>query len=419
MDPNQNQSSGFINLLKSQLPFDQHRTQFLSFSPAPPAQTVGGSASPAQTVEDRKQRCKWSTAEDLVLISAWLNTSKDPHAGNEQKAGTFWKRITAYYHASPKVVGLPPRELTHCKQRWGKINEGVCKFVGSFEAATKQRSSSQNEDDVLKAAHEIFFNDCNVKFSLEHAWRELRNDQKWCGTQGTSQQSSDSKRKRVGEEQSFQSSASMPSVNGDDEAMDRPIGVKAAKAKAKRPVGEDQKIAQGFKDMMEMRSKDLAFKDKLSNKKLLYSLIGKKEPLTDLEVALKNKQITEMLSMGTSHTPAAMEARKPIVCGLLARGMIPPPLPQEDTDDEVVEISDEEADMVELSSDEYRRNIGYLIRVEQAEEDSEPQVRRLLQRMHEEEKKLREEKFKAMKAGIKFEEGQYPKVDGKKRKRRS
>uniref|UniRef100_A0A0D3D864 DDE Tnp4 domain-containing protein n=1 Tax=Brassica oleracea var. oleracea TaxID=109376 RepID=A0A0D3D864_BRAOL len=216
----------------------------------------------------------------------------------------------------------------------------------------------------------------------------------------------------VGEEQSFQSSASMPSVNGEDKAMDRPIGVKAAKAKAKRPVGEEVKIPQGFKNMWEMRTKDLDFKDKLSNKKLLDSLIAKKEPLTELEVALKNKLITEMLSMGTSHTPPAMEARKPIVCGLSARGMIPPPLPQEDTDDdvadvtpsevEVVEISDEEeADMVELSSD--------LIRVEESEDDLEPEFRRLLQRMHEEEKKLREEKFKAMKSGIKLEEGQSSK----------
>ncbi|WZZ12575.1 hypothetical protein YC2023_105664 [Brassica napus] len=122
---------------------------------------------------------------------------------------------------------------------------------------------------------------------------------------------------------------------------------------------------------------------------------------------------------GTSHTPAAMEVRKPIVCGLSARGMIPPPGPQEDSDDEVVEISDEvveisdeeEADVVELSSDEYKRNMGYFIRVEEAEEDIEPGVRRLLQRMHEEEKKLREEKFKAMKAGIKLEEGESSKVD--------
>ncbi|XP_013617695.1 PREDICTED: glutathione S-transferase T2-like [Brassica oleracea var. oleracea] len=234
--------------------------------------------------------CKWSTAEDLVLISAWLNTSKDPVVGNEQNARTFWKRIVSYNNASPK------------------------------------RTSGQSEDDVLKAAHEIFLNDYKVKFSLEHAWRELRNDQKWCGTYGSSQQSSGSKRKRVGEEQSFQSSTSMPSVNGEDEATARPIGVKASKAKAKR---------------------------------------------------------------GTSHTQPEIEPRKRIVCGLSAREIIPP-LPQEDTDDdvvdipqedtvEVVEISDEEEeDMVELSSEEYRTNMGYLIRVEESEGDIEPEFRRML-----------------------------------------
>ena len=183
MDFQQSQSSSFLHLLNSQVPHNDNPPQFLSFSPTP---DVGGSASRAQTGEDRKQRCKWSIVEDLVLISAWLNTSKDPVVGSEQRAGTFWKRIEAYYNASPKVVGLPKREK-NCKQRWGKINEGVCKFVGSYDAATKQRPSGQSEDDVLKAAHEIFLNDYKVNFSLEHAWRELRNDQKWCGTYGNSQ----------------------------------------------------------------------------------------------------------------------------------------------------------------------------------------------------------------------------------------
>uniref|UniRef100_A0A0D3BC02 No apical meristem-associated C-terminal domain-containing protein n=1 Tax=Brassica oleracea var. oleracea TaxID=109376 RepID=A0A0D3BC02_BRAOL len=328
----------------------------------------------------------------------------DPLIGNEQKAGAFWKRITDYYNASPKVVGLAPREQTHYKHRWGKINEGVCKFVGSFEAATKQRTSGQNEDDVLKAAHEIFFNDYKVKFSLEHAWMKLRNDHKWCGTQGSSQQSSGLKRKRFGVvlKEYFQSSAFMPSVNGENEAMDRPIGIKAAKAKAKRSVGEKVKIPQGFKDMWEKKANDLAFKDKLSNKKLLDSLISKKEPLTELEVALKNKLITEM---GTSHTPPAMEARKPIVCGLSARGKIPPPLPQEDTDDDVADVTPSEVEVVEISDEEEAEW------VEESEDDLEPEFRRLLQRIHEEEKKLKKEKFKAMKSGIKLEEGQSSKVD--------
>uniref|UniRef100_A0A0D2ZVB9 No apical meristem-associated C-terminal domain-containing protein n=1 Tax=Brassica oleracea var. oleracea TaxID=109376 RepID=A0A0D2ZVB9_BRAOL len=261
MDSHQSQSYGFLHLLNSQLPNNEYPTQFMSSLPSP---DLGGSASRAQSGEDRKQRCKWSTAEDLVLISTWLNTSKDPLVRNEQRAGTFWKRIAAYYNASPKVVGLAKKEQSHY--------------------------------DVLKAAHEIFFNDYNVKLSLEHAWRKLRNDQKWCGTYGSSQQSSGSKRKRVGEEQSFQSSASMPSVNGEDEVMARPIGVKTAKAKAKRPVGEEGKNLQELRQMWEIKANDLAMKDKLSKTKLLDSLLAKTEPLSELKVALKNKLITEMLS---------------------------------------------------------------------------------------------------------------------------
>ena len=163
----QSQSSSFLELLNSQVPNNENPSRLLSFSHSP---TVEESSSRAQTGEEKnKQRCKWTTAEDLVLISSWLNTSKDPVVGNEQKSGTFWKRIATYYNASPKVVGFPKREVSHCKQRWGKINEGVCKFVGSYDAASKQRSSGHNEDDVLKAAHQIFTNDYKLKFSLEHA----------------------------------------------------------------------------------------------------------------------------------------------------------------------------------------------------------------------------------------------------------
>ncbi|XP_048623773.1 glutathione S-transferase T3-like [Brassica napus] len=284
----------------SQVPNNENPSRLLSFSHSP---TVEESSSRAQTGEEKnKQRCKWTTAEDLVLISSWLNTSKDPVVGNEQKSGTFWKRIATYYNASPKVVGFPKREVSHCKQRWGKINEGVCKFVGSYDAASKQRSSGHNEDDVLKAAHQIFTNDYKLKFSLEHAWRELRNDQKWCGIYGSSQQSSGSKRKRVGEQPSFQSSASMPSVNADDESTASPIGVKAAKAnKGKRSVGEGEKIVEGFQQMWELKQKDTQeqfalenMKDKVNKTKLLNSLLSRTEPLNEIEVALKNKLMTEM-----------------------------------------------------------------------------------------------------------------------------
>ncbi|KAG2275850.1 hypothetical protein Bca52824_058405 [Brassica carinata] len=121
----------------------------------------------------------------------------------------------------------------------------------------------------------------------------------------------------------------------------------------------------------------------------------------------------------TSQTHPVMEAKKPIVCGLSASGIIPPLQPEVTDDDvaeitptevQVVEISDEdEEDMVELSCEEYRRNMGYLIRMEESEDDIEPEFRRMLHRMHEEEKKLRR--------GIKVEEGQSSKSTKRKRRR--
>ncbi|CAL9238726.1 unnamed protein product [Arabidopsis halleri] len=55
---------------------------------------------------------KWSPKEDVVLISAWLNTSKDPVIRNEQKSNSFWKWIASYVASSPQLDGLPKREHT-------------------------------------------------------------------------------------------------------------------------------------------------------------------------------------------------------------------------------------------------------------------------------------------------------------------
>ena len=36
------------------------------------------------TPAERRVRRKWIPTDDIVLISSWLNTSKDPVVGNEQ-----------------------------------------------------------------------------------------------------------------------------------------------------------------------------------------------------------------------------------------------------------------------------------------------------------------------------------------------
>ncbi|XP_010473795.1 PREDICTED: glutathione S-transferase T3-like [Camelina sativa] len=267
----------FFNLLTSQL-----ETQNLEYTHCESPCSEAPS-EPASPLENRKSRNAWLPSDDVML------------------------RIEDYYAECPNAEGRPKREAHHCKQRWGRINDLVCKFVGCFEAATREKSSGQNEDDVMKLAHQSYFNDQNQRITLEHAWRELRYDQKWCAS--TSSKVNGVKRGRVvGEDVSAQ-----PVVDVEDEPQPPPPGVKAAKAakrKAKPAVEEDGKAFLEFQlervtRMYEMKQEDFAMKEKeFAMKKehslhvMLEALIAKKDSITKTEKALKEKLINDLMSSG-------------------------------------------------------------------------------------------------------------------------
>lgn len=282
-------TSKFVELLSQQtLSFGNYEDSVeLSSSEVPFRGSLGTEASnfeAGDTPAERRERRKWTQADDIVLISSWLNTSKDPVVGNEQRSGTFWKRIAAYFAASPHVPDREVRESGHCKQRWHKINDLVCKFCGAYEAASREKSSGQNENDVLRQAHQIFFNNQKKKFTLEHAWRELRNDQKWCDLA----KNDGSSRKRKAED-------GPDSSTSEATASKRPPGVKAAKASGKKTVVETVDLNK-FQSMWTIKQQALAVKERLSKMSLLDSLIGKKEPLAEHEEILKSKLINDLLS---------------------------------------------------------------------------------------------------------------------------
>nr|ABD65000.1 hypothetical protein 26.t00020 [Brassica oleracea] len=247
-----------------------------------------------ETAAQRKERRKWTPVDDVVLISAWLNTSKDPVIGNEQRCGTFWKRIATYFAASPKVAGTEQGEWSHCKQRRQKINYLVNKFCGAFEAASREKSSSQNENDVLKLAHEIFYNNHKKKINLEHAWIELYNDQKWCELSSSKTQGSAKRRKCDDGAQSSSSHMNETTTAEDDQERNRPPGVKAAKGHDKKKMAERKALSE-FQDMWSIKKEDMAMKERLSKMKPLDSLLAKQVPLAEYEEALKKKLINELL----------------------------------------------------------------------------------------------------------------------------
>ncbi|KAG7568237.1 No apical meristem-associated C-terminal domain [Arabidopsis thaliana x Arabidopsis arenosa] len=315
-----NQTAGFMDLLTSQQDtpilqpngidrdspsIDLGESQVPVFS----SQWSPSEAENIPATRMPRKRNKWTSKEDVVLISAWLNTSKDPIIGNEQRGVAFWNRIANYYAASPNVSTLKERLPSHLKQRWAKINKMVCKFVGSYQAATNQMTSGQNDDDLMKLAHQIYETDYKKKFMLEHAWRELKHDQKWCASQRMKE--TGNTKKRMTEDGPEASQASQG--NGEsDSPQARPPGVKAAKAakaKGKNPANnlptveeEGEAALKRIHTIWDIKQQDFAMKQQehamkkeLTNKRLLDSLLSKSTPLTEIEEDLKNKLIREIM----------------------------------------------------------------------------------------------------------------------------
>ncbi|XP_018474022.1 glutathione S-transferase T3-like [Raphanus sativus] len=268
--------TGYVSLLTSQIgEFSTPGFENLSGSQSIDLDSAGLPAFSSQSSEAPtvKERRKWSPKEDVILISAWLNTSKDPIVGNEQKLGTFWSRILQYYNSSVQHAGFSPRELGQCKQRWGRLNDLTCKFCGCYDASLRGQASGENENDVMKRALDFFFSDHGCKFTMEHAWRELRHDQKWCSLAKHGNLATPKWKTGEGEEE-------VPGA--------RPPGIKAAKAaKKKKGVQEESKPTE-IKSVLEM-------KDKLNKQKLLEKLLEKRDPLSEMEESLKLKLMSEML----------------------------------------------------------------------------------------------------------------------------
>src|SRR5262249_2102515 len=113
-----------------------------------PLNAMGSSKSPIVEEPTQKKRAKnFSTEEDLMLVSAWLNISMDPIHGNDQKNQTYWERVHAYYHEHREFLSdRSPNALMH---RWSNIQLAVGKFHGYYIQITNRQQSGVNEHDKV------------------------------------------------------------------------------------------------------------------------------------------------------------------------------------------------------------------------------------------------------------------------------
>ena len=138
---------------------------------------------------------------------------------------------------------------------------------------------------MLKRAHEIYYNNYKKKFTLEHDWVELRNDQKWSDLSTVKNEGNSRKRKGDECEDSATSQATQNK---------HPPGVKAANASGKTPMVQENAVNE-FEKMWSIRQQDLVVKERLSKMSLLEGLIAKQEPLAEDEACLKKKLISDLM----------------------------------------------------------------------------------------------------------------------------
>jgi len=93
----------------------------------------------------KSQRSKnFSPEKDCLLVSAWLNTSKDPITRVKQQTKQFWARVHAYFVENEG--NLNNRSQISISSRWQEINREVGKFVGFVTQIENCQQSGMTEE---------------------------------------------------------------------------------------------------------------------------------------------------------------------------------------------------------------------------------------------------------------------------------
>ncbi|CAI8586142.1 unnamed protein product [Vicia faba] len=221
-------------------------------------------------VVKKKSREQFTRDEDILLIQSWLNVSKDPIVGVDQKAGSFWLRIAANYN---QYRGQSREKLGgQLKCRWHRINGLVQKFVGCYKQAVNGKKSGTSDNDIMASAHAFFAQDEGTTFNLEYAWRLLKDEPKWMG-ESIGNSSKVTKTSASGASSANSDTPSSYEFNSSS-PMERPMGQKAAKRKGKakeipnatqdarnKRAATMERLAQSKEDELELKAMQIIMKD--------------------------------------------------------------------------------------------------------------------------------------------------------------
>ncbi|CAA7031287.1 unnamed protein product [Microthlaspi erraticum] len=251
----------------------------------------------AESTSTRRKSPKWTTDQNLVLLSGWIKFGTDSIVGRNQKCESYWGKIAEYCNEHCSFD--PPRDGISCKNHYNYMNPKLAKWVGAYDSAKRLQQSWWSEQDVLAKAHELYSSANKGSLNLMQEWLNVRDQPRYRSQIGgnTGSESSGSKRSR-------ESSAGDTNSVG---SSVRPIGRDAAKKKSKKKgknavleVEEkewndfkqfkEQELERLDKIVMQQEEGNKLIKEKTESKKMkMFIKLSEKEHLNDQSKELLKK----------------------------------------------------------------------------------------------------------------------------------
>ncbi|TVU44876.1 hypothetical protein EJB05_04338 [Eragrostis curvula] len=164
--------------------------------------------------------------EDGAICSAFLNVSKNPITGANQRQGGYYKRLHDYYNTL-KPEGSNRSQLA-VQYRWGTIQRSVRKFCEFKSSVDRLNESGKNEQDRIDDAIKMY--EAVEPFHFMHCWKILRNESKWNGKDLELNRNS-AGTGREGSSQANSGPAAVPEGGNENSMLPRPEGRDSAKKK--------------------------------------------------------------------------------------------------------------------------------------------------------------------------------------------
>ncbi|CAE5975713.1 unnamed protein product [Arabidopsis arenosa] len=116
-------------------------TEFPEFSTQMALGGMSGVHEAIRNEEDstptRPRSSKWTTEQNLVLLSGWIKYGTDSIVGRNQKGDSYWCKIAEYCNEHGSFD--TPRDGVSCRNHYNYVNKSLGKWVGAYDNAKRMQ----------------------------------------------------------------------------------------------------------------------------------------------------------------------------------------------------------------------------------------------------------------------------------------